>query len=71
MEISPIFVQWIDAVSQIVSQLPNSFEFTEAFLISLVDHARISSPPTQRCIDLILTGWKTGPFESIRDLFIQ
>ncbi|KAG5678073.1 hypothetical protein PVAND_007775 [Polypedilum vanderplanki] len=35
---SPVFVQFIDCVWQITRQLPNSFEFNENFLITILDH---------------------------------
>lgn len=34
---SPVFMQFIDAVWQLIHQFPFSFEFTEAFLIALLD----------------------------------
>jgi myotubularin-related protein 1/2 len=37
-EYSPIFLQWIDAVYQVMSQYPNYFEFNEYFLIVLLDN---------------------------------
>lgn len=36
-EASPIFMQWMDAVSQCISQFPDWFEFTEYFLIKILD----------------------------------
>jgi hypothetical protein len=36
-EISPIFVQWLDVVSQFVHQFPKQFEFNEDFLVFLAD----------------------------------
>eukprot|EP00945_MAST-04E_sp_MAST-4E-sp1_P008057 g8057.t1 len=36
-ECSPIFLQFIDCVFQLVSQFPCSFEFNEQFLIALLD----------------------------------
>jgi myotubularin-related protein 6/7/8 len=36
-EISPIFIQWLDCIFQVASQFPNAFEFTEEFLIAIVD----------------------------------
>eukprot|EP00996_Jenningsia_fusiforme_P001473 NODE_2353_length_1222_cov_49.555840_g2147_i0.p1 GENE.NODE_2353_length_1222_cov_49.555840_g2147_i0~~NODE_2353_length_1222_cov_49.555840_g2147_i0.p1 ORF type:complete len:379 (+),score=69.65 NODE_2353_length_1222_cov_49.555840_g2147_i0:91-1137(+) len=36
-EISPIFVQWIDAVYQILRQFPTAFEFTSRVLLLLID----------------------------------
>jgi len=35
---SPVFLQFIDCVWQIVSQFPNSFEFNEDFLMLVLDH---------------------------------
>jgi len=37
-EISPIFVQFMDAVHQLLWQFPNLFAFTEHFLIAILDH---------------------------------
>ncbi len=34
-EVSPIFVQWLDAVYQVLLQFPTHFEFNELFLIHL------------------------------------
>lgn len=36
---SPIFLQFIDCVWQIMQQFPNVFEFNENFLITVVDHS--------------------------------
>eukprot|EP00756_Hemistasia_phaeocysticola_P055213 Hpha_TRINITY_DN31130_c0_g1::TRINITY_DN31130_c0_g1_i1::g.33122::m.33122/K18082/MTMR3_4, ZFYVE10_11; myotubularin-related protein 3/4 len=36
-EVSPIFVQWLDAVFQLLLQFPHSFEFTPALLEALAD----------------------------------
>lgn len=36
---SPVFLQFMDAVSQIVKNYPNSFEFNEYFLIQILDYA--------------------------------
>eukprot|EP01127_Copromyxa_protea_P001965 TRINITY_DN11865_c0_g1_i1.p1 TRINITY_DN11865_c0_g1~~TRINITY_DN11865_c0_g1_i1.p1 ORF type:complete len:584 (-),score=49.41 TRINITY_DN11865_c0_g1_i1:28-1545(-) len=36
-EQSPIFLQWLDAIWQIMSQVPHYFEFNEEFLISVAD----------------------------------
>lgn len=36
-ETSPVFLQWIDAVWQLTQQFPTAFEFSEAFLIMVVD----------------------------------
>ena len=35
---SPIFLLWLDCVSQCVRQRPQAFEFTERLLILLADH---------------------------------
>lgn len=37
-EKSPIFLQWLDLVHQIMIQYPCSFEFSEAYLIKLITH---------------------------------
>ena len=34
---SPIFLQWMDAVAQILAKFPHSFQFTEHFLIKIID----------------------------------
>lgn len=34
---SPVFLQFIDAVAQIIQRYPNSFEFNENFLIAILD----------------------------------
>ncbi|XP_053341029.1 myotubularin-related protein 4 isoform X1 [Clarias gariepinus] len=34
----PVFLQWLDCVHQLLKQFPCSFEFTEAFLVKLVQH---------------------------------
>lgn len=34
----PVFLQWLDCVHQIYRQFPCAFEFSEAFLIKLVQH---------------------------------
>ncbi|KAL5569526.1 hypothetical protein UlMin_026101 [Ulmus minor] len=36
-EYSPIFLQWIDCVSQLLRMYPFAFEFSSAFLVDLVD----------------------------------
>lgn len=38
-EISPVFVQFIDCVWQILQQFPENFEFNETFLITILDHS--------------------------------
>ncbi|OWF52926.1 myotubularin-related protein 2-like [Mizuhopecten yessoensis] len=35
---SPVFLQFIDCVWQIMRQFPNAFEFNEHFLITIMDH---------------------------------
>ncbi|XP_077268333.1 phosphatidylinositol-3-phosphate phosphatase isoform X3 [Temnothorax americanus] len=35
---SPVFLQFIDCVWQIMRQFPNAFEFNEHFLITILDH---------------------------------
>lgn len=35
---SPVFLQFIDSVWQIMKQFPNAFEFNEHFLITILDH---------------------------------
>ena len=37
-ERSPIFLQFIDATWQIMSQFPQAFEFTEDLLICIMEH---------------------------------
>ncbi|KAJ3582661.1 hypothetical protein NHX12_000374, partial [Muraenolepis orangiensis] len=37
-ERSPLFVQFIDCVWQMTRQFPSAFEFTELFLLTLLDH---------------------------------
>ncbi|XP_024360704.1 phosphatidylinositol-3-phosphatase myotubularin-1 isoform X1 [Physcomitrium patens] len=34
---SPIFLQWMDAVAQLLRIYPSAFEFTQAFLVELLD----------------------------------
>jgi len=33
-EMSPVFIQWLDAVFQLLRQFPTEFEFNEAYLVS-------------------------------------
>lgn len=35
---SPVFVQWMDCVYQLMRQFPTEFEFTEKFLIAILDN---------------------------------
>ena len=35
---SPVFLQWIDSVYQVIVQFPYAFEFNEYFLITILDH---------------------------------
>jgi myotubularin-related protein 1/2 len=35
---SPVFLQWIDSVYQVIAQFPYAFEFHEYFLITILDH---------------------------------
>jgi hypothetical protein len=37
-EVSPIFLQWIDSVYQVLLQFPESFEFNETFLLHILHH---------------------------------
>ncbi|CAI5728388.1 unnamed protein product [Hyaloperonospora brassicae] len=37
-EFSPIFLQWIDCVWQVLVQFPSAFEFNERYLILILDH---------------------------------
>jgi hypothetical protein len=37
-ERSPVFLQFLDALFQIVSQFPSAFEFTDTLLLFLADH---------------------------------
>ena len=41
---SPVFVQWLDAVWQVVDQFPSCFEFDERYLITLIDLVRAQRP---------------------------
>jgi myotubularin-related protein 6/7/8 len=38
-ETSPIFLQFLEAVWQLIGQFPTSFQFNERFLLCLHDHA--------------------------------
>lgn len=33
-EVSPVFLQWLDAVHQLTKQFPTAFEFDEVYLVS-------------------------------------
>lgn len=37
-EISPVFLQWLDAVHQLVQQFPTAFEFDVTYLVSSIIH---------------------------------
>ncbi|GMF43871.1 unnamed protein product [Phytophthora fragariaefolia] len=37
-ETSPIFLQWIDCVWQVLAQSPSAFEFNERYLMLILDH---------------------------------
>ncbi|KJE88465.1 Mtmr2 protein [Capsaspora owczarzaki ATCC 30864] len=37
-ERSPIFVQWLDCIYQLMVQFPQAFEFSEDFLLRLIEH---------------------------------
>ena len=37
-EYSPIFLQWLDCVHQLIDQFPTAFEFTELLLVFIADH---------------------------------
>ena len=39
-EESPIFVQWLDCVHQLMAQFPSAFEFNDALLVLLATHAQ-------------------------------
>lgn len=39
-ERSPVFVQFLDCVWQIMHQFPSAFEFNEALLLHLADHSQ-------------------------------
>jgi len=36
-EYSPVFLQWVECVWQVLRQFPSAFEFTEGFLLAVVD----------------------------------
>ena len=38
-EVSPVFLQWLDVVAQLLQQFPNAFEFNEEMLVFVADHA--------------------------------
>ncbi|CAM9339174.1 unnamed protein product [Chrysoparadoxa australica] len=38
-EISPVFVQWLDAVWQVLQQFPSEFEYQESLLLTLLEAA--------------------------------
>lgn len=38
-EVSPVFVQWLDVVSQLQAQFPRHFEFSEELLLFVADSA--------------------------------
>lgn len=38
-ELSPVFLQFMDVVHNVVAQFPNAFEFTEELLAFIADHA--------------------------------
>jgi hypothetical protein len=40
-EISPVFIQWMDCVSQLMHQFPCSFQFNSHFLTTVIDEVRI------------------------------
>ncbi|XP_071848456.1 phosphatidylinositol-3,5-bisphosphate 3-phosphatase MTMR3-like [Apostichopus japonicus] len=35
---SPVFLQWLDCLHQLIKQFPTAFEFNETFLIKLAEH---------------------------------
>ncbi|KAG7390672.1 hypothetical protein PHYPSEUDO_007134 [Phytophthora pseudosyringae] len=37
-ETSPVFLQWVDCVWQVMVQFPSAFEFNERYLILILDH---------------------------------
>ena len=37
-EFSPIFLQWLDCIHQLIDQFPTAFEYTELLLVFLADH---------------------------------
>ena len=41
-ERSPVFLQFLDALYQVVAQFPNAFEYTETLLLFLADHVNSS-----------------------------
>ena len=38
-ERSPVFLQWLDCVHQLVKQFPTAFEFNEHLLVSLISRS--------------------------------
>ena len=51
-ERSPIFLQWLDCVYQLMSQQPMAFEFTETFLLKLLSHVYSNMFGTFMCNSL-------------------
>ena len=63
---SPIFLQWLDCVHQLIRQFPCDFEFSEAFLVSQLHTCQVFRIP----IDVwIIAGyrvsWSCGVMVSI------
>lgn len=48
-ETSPVFLQFVDCVWQIMQQFPSEFEFTPQLLITILDHCNISQFGTFLC----------------------
>lgn len=38
-QISPVFIQWLDCVYQLVAQFPHAFEFTPKLLLDIAHHS--------------------------------